>query len=98
MLLLSFTSFVMLLSLQSSPGFLILHCSKTMQILSSLDEAMRKEDAPHTIVVACEEDSDEALVASKAGFRTFSAEWFMMIIVKQSLELGAAQFIESVCS
>jgi hypothetical protein len=69
-----------------------------MQILSSLDEAMRKEDAPHTIVVACEEDSDEALVASKAGFHTFSAEWFMMIIVKQSLELGAAQFIESVCS
>ncbi|CAM6011686.1 unnamed protein product [Sphagnum balticum] len=68
------------------------------RILSSLDEAMRKEDAPHTIVVACEEDSDEALVASKAGFHTFSAEWFMMIIVKQSLELGAAQFIESVCS
>ncbi|CAK9861873.1 unnamed protein product [Sphagnum jensenii] len=68
------------------------------RILSSLDEAMRKEDAPHTIVVACEEDGDEALVASKAGFHTFSAEWFMMTIVKQSLELGAAQFIESVCS
>lgn len=48
-----------------------------------------------TIFVACEEDTDEALLAVKSGVRTFNSEWFMNCIMKQELDLDAPQFAES---
>ncbi|KAA8518075.1 hypothetical protein F0562_015549 [Nyssa sinensis] len=51
--------------------------------------------ASKTILVACEEDMEEALAAIKKGVWTFSSDWFMSCIMRQELDLEAPQFAES---
>ncbi|XP_058749892.1 uncharacterized protein LOC131622894 isoform X2 [Vicia villosa] len=48
-----------------------------------------------TIFVTCEEDINEAMMASKKGIRTFNSEWFMNCVMRQELDLEAPQFVES---
>lgn len=57
-----------------------------MQILSSLDEALQQNDPSHTIVLTCDEDKEEGDVAAKAGLHTFTGEWLMQAIVKQTID------------
>lgn len=45
--------------------------------------------------MACEEDMEEAILASKKGVWTFSSDWFMSCIMRQELDLEAPQFAES---
>jgi hypothetical protein len=45
--------------------------------------------------VTCEEDIEEAIMASKKGIRTFSSEWFMNCVMRQELDLEAPQCVES---
>ncbi|KAJ1404154.1 BRCT domain [Sesbania bispinosa] len=52
-------------------------------------------EASTTIFVACEEDTEEAMMAAKKGIRTFSSEWFMNCVMRQELDLEASQFAES---
>lgn len=63
-----------------------------MQVLANLEEAIGCLDA---IVVACEEDISEALMAAKAGLPTYSSEWLMSCIMKQELDVTNTQFAES---
>ncbi|KAG5055082.1 hypothetical protein JHK85_007592 [Glycine max] len=48
-----------------------------------------------TIFVACEEDTEEAMIAAQKGIWTFSSEWFMNCVMRQELDLEASQFAES---
>ncbi|OIW11483.1 hypothetical protein TanjilG_26849 [Lupinus angustifolius] len=52
-------------------------------------------EASTTIFVTCEEDTEEAMMAAKKGILTFSSEWFMNCVMRQELDLEAAQFAES---
>jgi len=45
--------------------------------------------------VACEEDTEEAMIAAQKGIWTFSSEWFMNCVMRQELDLEASQFAES---
>ncbi|KAE8710999.1 N-acetyltransferase, putative isoform 2 [Hibiscus syriacus] len=48
-----------------------------------------------TILIACEEDMEEALSAQKRGIRAFNSEWLMNCVMRQELDLEATQFAES---
>ena len=60
-----------------------------LQILSSLEEALKRKDHSSTIVLVGEEDKEEGVTAAKAGLRTFPGEWLMQAIVKQRIDLDA---------
>lgn len=62
------------------------------KVLSSLEEAKGSSSA---IVVACEDDISEALMAAKAGLPTYSSEWLMCCIMRQELDMTTPQFTES---
>ncbi|KAG4396194.1 hypothetical protein GLYMA_19G134000v4 [Glycine max] len=47
------------------------------------------------IFVACEEDTEEAMIAAQKGIWTFSSEWFMNCVMRQELDLEASQFAAS---
>lgn len=59
------------------------------KILSSLDQAMQERNASHSIVLSGEADKAEADIASRAGLRTFTGEWFMQAIVRQRIDFDA---------
>ncbi|KAK7336508.1 hypothetical protein VNO77_17050 [Canavalia gladiata] len=61
-------------------------------VISGLEKV---NEASTTIFVACEEDTEEAIIAAKKGLRTFSSEWFMNCVMRQELDLEASQFVES---
>uniref|UniRef100_A0A2P2JF37 Uncharacterized protein MANES_03G094900 n=1 Tax=Rhizophora mucronata TaxID=61149 RepID=A0A2P2JF37_RHIMU len=61
-------------------------------VISSLDKV---SDASKAIFVACEEDMEEALLASMKGIWTFCSEWLMNCIMRQELDFGALKFAES---
>ncbi|KAI5079275.1 hypothetical protein GOP47_0004754 [Adiantum capillus-veneris] len=62
------------------------------KVLASFEEAKQCVDA---IVVACEDDISEALIAAKEGLPTYSSEWLMSCIMKQELDMTTTQFAES---
>ncbi|MCO5580772.1 hypothetical protein L7F22_034642 [Adiantum nelumboides] len=62
------------------------------KVLGSFEEAKSCLDA---IVVACEDDISEALMAAKEGLPTYSSEWLMNCIMKQELDMTTTQFAES---
>ncbi|XP_073222101.1 uncharacterized protein [Cicer arietinum] len=61
-------------------------------VISGLEKV---NETSTTIFVTCEEDIEEAMMASKKGIRTFSSEWFMKCVMRQELDLEASQFAES---
>ena len=63
-----------------------------IQVISRLTQV---KEPSKTIFVACEEDMEEAILASKKGVWTFSSDWFMSCIMRQELDLEAPQFAES---
>ncbi|GAB2267168.1 hypothetical protein Dimus_002152 [Dionaea muscipula] len=61
-------------------------------VIDGLDEV---HDKTRAILVACEEDVEEALLAVRIGVPTFSSNWFINCIMKQELDFDAPQFAES---
>ncbi|XP_042514779.1 uncharacterized protein LOC122089259 isoform X2 [Macadamia integrifolia] len=61
-------------------------------VLKGLDKVV---EPSKTIFVACEEDMEEALVATNKGLLTFNCDWFMNCIMRQELDLEAPKFAES---
>ncbi|XP_043725238.1 uncharacterized protein LOC122671851 isoform X2 [Telopea speciosissima] len=61
-------------------------------VLKGLDKVV---EPSKTIFVACEEDMEEALVATNRGLWTFNGDWFMNCIMRQELDLEAPKFAES---
>lgn len=61
-------------------------------VISGLDKVT---EVSKTIFLACEEDTDDALMAVKIGTWTFSSDWFMNCVLRQLLDLDAPQFAES---
>ncbi|XP_047318170.1 uncharacterized protein LOC124921541 [Impatiens glandulifera] len=61
-------------------------------VINGVEEA---EDVSKTIMVACEEDSGDAIAAALEGMWTFGSEWFLDCIMKQELDFDALQFVES---
>ncbi|WCJ33392.1 N-acetyltransferases N-acetyltransferases [Euphorbia peplus] len=61
-------------------------------IISGMDKV---KETSKTMFIACEEDMEEVLSASRKGIRTFSCEWLMTCIMRQELDLQALQFAES---
>ncbi|KAJ4980143.1 hypothetical protein NE237_010923 [Protea cynaroides] len=61
-------------------------------VLNGLDEV---DEPSKTIFVACEEDMEEALVATNRGLLTFNSDWFMNCVMRQELDLEAPKFAES---
>ncbi|XP_049931775.1 uncharacterized protein LOC116248385 isoform X2 [Nymphaea colorata] len=62
------------------------------KVLLSLDEV---QEPSGTIVVTCEDDMEEALLAVKRGIWTYSSDWFINCIMRQELDFDAPQFAES---
>lgn len=50
---------------------------------------MQERNASHSIVLSGEADKAEADIASRAGLRTFTGEWFMQAIVRQRIDFDA---------
>ncbi|XP_077218730.1 N-acetyltransferase isoform X2 [Tasmannia lanceolata] len=61
-------------------------------LLHGLDEVQKPSK---TIFIACEEDMEEALAAAKKGVCTYTSDWIMNCVMRQELDLDAAQFAES---
>ncbi|CAN6476397.1 unnamed protein product [Victoria cruziana] len=83
------------LSLHVQPSVLMLSDiikSAAGKVLFSLDEV---QEPSRTIVVTCEDDTEEALLAVKRGIWTYSSDWFMNCIMRQELDFDAPQFAES---
>ncbi|KAH7330824.1 hypothetical protein KP509_20G003800 [Ceratopteris richardii] len=62
------------------------------KVVTSFEEAKLCRE---TVVIACEDDISEALMAAKEGLATFSSEWLMSCIMKQELDRTSSQFAES---
>ncbi|KAL3694383.1 hypothetical protein R1sor_008034 [Riccia sorocarpa] len=65
------------------------------QVVGTLEEVVKVEKKSCGIVVTCEEDMEEAMVAAKAGLRTYNSDWLLTCVVKQELDFNVAQFTES---
>ncbi|KAL2952612.1 hypothetical protein AAZX31_19G121100 [Glycine max] len=61
-------------------------------VISGLEKV---NESSTTIFVACEEDTEEAMIAAQKGIWTFSSEWFMNCVMRQELDLEASQFAAS---
>ncbi|ERN05104.1 uncharacterized protein LOC18433272 [Amborella trichopoda] len=61
-------------------------------LLEAIDEV---KEPSKTIVVACEEDMEEAIMAAKEGMLIYNSDWLLSCVMRQQLDFEAPQFAES---